>query len=175
MPARLPPTVSALQIGGDGPLAPEPLGIDESLVIRAAPTRVFAAFFDPAALAQWWQVARSVTMPRPLGIYAVEWHPSAVKDEVFGPLGGVFHGRIIDIVPGSEVFVADAWWIPPESDPVGPMGLHVTCTAEGGGCRVRVRQQGGDPDPRWERYYRIIGAGWRSALEALRHYMEHGA
>jgi uncharacterized protein YndB with AHSA1/START domain len=134
---------------------------------------VFAAFFDPAALSQWWQVVRSVTTPRPLGVYAVQWDPSPWKDDVFGSVGGVFHGRVIDIRMGREFFVADAWWMPPESDPVGPMGLHVTCVAEGGGCRVRVRQQGGDPEPRWAHYYDVIGGGWRAALEALRHYMEH--
>jgi len=97
--------------------------IDESLVIRAAPTRVFAAFFDPAALAAWWLVTRSVTTPRPLGVYAVAWDTSAHRDEVLGPLGGVFHGRIVDIRGGQEFFVADAWWLPPEGPPLGPMGL----------------------------------------------------
>lgn len=147
--------------------------IDESLVIRAAPTRVFAAFFDPAALAAWWLVTRSVTTPRPLGVYAVAWDTSTHRDEVLGPLGGVFHGRIVDIRAGQEFFVADAWWVPPEGPPLGPMGLQVTCTAEGGGCRVRVRQQGGEDSARWRRYYEIIGSGWRSSLETLRHHLEH--
>ena len=30
-------------------------------MINAAPTRVLAAFFDPAALATWWLTSRSVT------------------------------------------------------------------------------------------------------------------
>ena len=148
--------------------------VNESLLIRAAPTRVFAAFFDPAALATWWQVVRSVTIPRPLGVYAVEWEPSAARDEVLGPLGGAFYGRVVDLRAGQEFFLADAWWVPPEGNPLGPMGLHVTCTAEGGGCRVRVQQQGGDEGPRWQRYYEIIGSGWRSSLETLRHCLEHG-
>jgi uncharacterized protein YndB with AHSA1/START domain len=148
--------------------------IDESLVIRASPSRVFAAFFDPAALSTWWHVVRSVTTPRPLGVYAVEWERTSSRDETFGALGGTFHGRVIDVRPGQEFFLADAWWLPPEGDPVGPMGLHVTCVAEGGGCRVRVRQQGGDGSPRWKRYYEMTGPGWRSALEALRHLIEPG-
>jgi uncharacterized protein YndB with AHSA1/START domain len=149
-------------------------GIDESLVVRAAPTRVFAAFFDPAALVQWWQAVRSVTNPRLFGVYAVEWDPTSWKDDVLGPLGGTFHGRVVDLREGREFFVADAWWLPPEGEPLGPMGLHVTCVPDGGGCRVRVRQVGSDEDSRWDRYYDIIGRGWRSALEMLRHYMECG-
>ncbi len=148
--------------------------IDESLVIRSAPTRVFAAFFDPAALATWWQVVRSVTIARPLGVYAVEWDPSPSRDDLFGPLGGAFHGRIVDLRMGHEFFVADAWWLPPEGEPLGPMGLHVTCVPEGGGCRVRVRQQGGDRTERWQRYYELTGPGWRSALETLRYFLEQG-
>lgn len=148
--------------------------VDESLVIRSAPTRVFAAFFDPAALATWWQVVRSVTIPRPLGVYAVEWEPTQYRDEMFGKLGGTFHGRVVDLRMGQEFFVADAWWLPPEGDPLGPMGLHVTCTAEGGGCRIRVRQQGGESTPRWKRYYELTSPGWRSALETLRYFLEQG-
>jgi uncharacterized protein YndB with AHSA1/START domain len=148
--------------------------IDESLVIRAAPTRVFAAFFDPVALTTWWQVVRSVTIPRPLGVYAVEWERTPYRDDTFGALGGTFHGRIVDLRVGQEFFVADAWWLPPDGDPVGPMGLHVTCTAEGGGCRVRVRQQGGEQTARWRHYYEITAPGWRSALETLRHMLEQG-
>src|SRR5262249_28621935 len=33
---------------------------DHSILITAAPTRVLAAFFDPMALAVWWQTVRSV-------------------------------------------------------------------------------------------------------------------
>lgn len=146
--------------------------IDESLVIRAAPTRVFAAFFDPAALATWWQVIRSITTPRPLGVYAVEWEPTTERDEILGRLGGIFYGRVMDVRVGQEFFVADAWWLPPDGDPLGPMGLHVTCVAEGGGCRVRVRQQGGEATARWRQYYELTGPGWRSALETLRYCLE---
>jgi uncharacterized protein YndB with AHSA1/START domain len=41
------------------------------LLIAAATTRVMLAFFDPDALAVWWKAARSVTTPRPLGVYDV--------------------------------------------------------------------------------------------------------
>ena len=45
-----------------------------SVSIVAAPSRVMWAFFNPAALASWWQTSRSVTVPRVLGAYSVEWH-----------------------------------------------------------------------------------------------------
>ena len=54
------------------PDPPEPV-FEGSLLISAAPTRILAAFFDPHALATWWQTVRSVTTPRPFGVYAVEW------------------------------------------------------------------------------------------------------
>lgn len=146
--------------------------IDQSVVIRAAPERVFAAFFDPAALAEWWQVARSITVPKVLGVYAVEWEPTAHRDEIFGPLGGVFYGRVVDLREGQEFFVADAWWLPPEGHPLGPMGLQVTCVPDGAGCRVRVRQQGGEDSERWRHYYAVVASGWRRSLETLRQRLE---
>ena len=104
---------------------------DHALLIDAAPTRVLAAFFDPDALAVWWQVVRSVTTPRPMGVYAVEWAPTADADEILGRLGGVFHGTVMEYLPGRELFVADAWWLPPDGDPIGPMALAVSCRMSG--------------------------------------------
>ena len=127
------------------------LSFDQSILITAAPTRVLAAFFDPLALASWWQTVRSVTTPRPLGVYAVEWEPTAEADDVLGRLGGVFYGSVVEYEPGRELAIADAWWLPPETNPIGPMSLHVHCGMDGPACRLRVRQSGFDDSPRWRR------------------------
>jgi uncharacterized protein YndB with AHSA1/START domain len=146
-----------------------------SVLIEAAPTRVLAAFFDPNALAVWWQVARSVTTPRPLGVYALEWPATPDADELLGRLGGVFHGRVLEYLPGRELFVADAWWLPPDGDPIGPMALEVTCRMSGPACRLKVKQTGFEDSPRWQRYYAVIASGWRSSLAALKTYVERPA
>ena|SRR5688572_30486650 len=144
-----------------------------SLLVNAAPTRVLAAFFDPQALSQWWQAARSVTTPRLMGVYAVEWPPTPEADDVLGRLGGVFHGRVVEYLPGKELFVADAWWLPPDGDPIGPMALAVTCRMSGPVCRLQVKQTGFEETPRWRRYYAVIASGWRSSLAALKEYVEN--
>ena len=144
-----------------------------SLLINAAPTRVLMAFFDPVALSAWWQVARSVTTPRAMGVFAVEWPPTADSDEVLGRLGGVFSGRVIEFLAGREAFIADAWWLPPDGDPIGPMALEVTCRMSGPACRLQVKQTGFEENPRWRRYYALIASGWRSSLAALKDYVEH--
>jgi uncharacterized protein YndB with AHSA1/START domain len=152
---------------------PEPSPeLDHSLLISAAPTRVLAAFFDPHALETWWQVTRSVTTPRPMGIFAVEWAATPDADDLLGRLGGVFCGRVMEYAAGRELFVADAWWLPPDGDPIGPMALEVTCRMDGPACRVRVRQTGFEETPRWRRYYTLIGGGWKSSLAALKEYVE---
>ncbi len=145
---------------------------EQSLLIDAPPARVFACFFDPDAVRAWWQVARSVTTPVPLGIYAIQWPTTPYRDDLLGPLGGTFFGTIIDIKAGQAFQVADASWIPPEGDPLGPMTLHVQCVAEGTGCRLHVRQEGEDMSPRWRRYYVVISRGWQVSLMALKRYAE---
>jgi uncharacterized protein YndB with AHSA1/START domain len=151
---------------------PDEVQFEHSILITAAPTRVMAAFFDPAALAAWWQTVRSVTTPRVLGVYAVEWDPTTDRDDVLGRLGGVFHGTVIEYFAGRELLIADAWWLPPDGDPIGPMSLAVSCTMDGPACRLRVRQSGYDEGPRWRRYYDVIGRGWRSSIVALKEYVE---
>ncbi len=145
---------------------------EQSLLIDAPPSRVFDCFFNPDALRAWWQVARSVTTPVPLGVYAIQWQTTPYADDLLGPLGGTFFGTIIDLRPGQEFQVADASWLPPAGDPLGPMTLHVQCIAEGNGCRLHVRQEGEDMSPRWRRYYVVISRGWQMSLMALKRYAE---
>lgn len=145
---------------------------DHTLLISAAPTRVLNAFFDPHALATWWQTTRSVTTPRPLGIYAVEWEPTSDADDLLGRLGGTFYGMVMEYKPGQELFVADAFWLPPDGEPIGPMSLEVRCSMDGPACRLRVRQGGFEDTPRWQRYYSIIAHGWQTSLAALKEYAE---
>ena len=109
--------------------------LDVSLVIKAPTSRVQRAFFDPHALGAWWQVARSVTTPRALGAYAIEWVPTDFRDEVLGRLGGVFRGTVMQFEPGRSFFVADAFWLPPDGEPIGPMALEVTFTPTATGAR----------------------------------------
>lgn len=145
---------------------------EHSVLISAAPTRVLAAFLDPRALAEWWQVTRSVTSARPMGVFAVEWEPTVDADEILGRLGGTFHGTVMEYLPGRELFIADAWWLPPDSEPIGPMSLEITCQMSGPACKLTVRQTGFEESDRWRRYYAVIAAGWRSSLAALKQHVE---
>jgi uncharacterized protein YndB with AHSA1/START domain len=153
--------------------------LDLSVVIKAPLNRVLKAFFDPDALHAWWQVVHSVTTPRTLGPYAIEWAPTDFRDEVLGRLGGVFRGTIVQFDPSRGFFVADAYWLAPDGDPIGPMALEVSfeTTASPDGSKepathVRVRQTGFEESARWRRYYEVIGTGWERALHSLRMLIE---
>ena len=143
-----------------------------SIVIWAPPATVIDAFFDPNALAIWWQVTRSVCIPKPLGSYAVEWDPTDWRDEVLGRLGGAFHGTVMEYKPGREFFLADVWWLPPDGEPLGPMAVEATCSTQPGGTLLNIRQSGYENSPRWKRYYEVITPGWGRALQSMRSYLE---
>ena len=158
-------------------------GLAVSIMIKAPPTLVLRAFFDADALGAWWQVAHSVTTPRVLGAYAIEWTPTDYSDEILGRLGGVFRGTVMQFEPDRGFFVADAFWLPPDGDPIGPMALDVTCTrvkSAGGvpvppreiATEVRVTQSGFEESVRWRRYYEIVGAGWERAVFTLKMLLE---
>jgi len=151
--------------------------VDHTLEINADPAAILGAFFDPGSLSRWWRVQRSVTTPRVLGVYAIEWPPTPFVDEVFGPLGGVLHGTVVDYRPDREFLVADVHWLPPAGEPVGPMALHVSAIRQAGATttRLRVLQTGGDDTPRWRRYYELMSAGWTGSLAALKDDVEQAA
>jgi len=143
-----------------------------SLTIDAPPAVVLDAFFDADALVAWWQVKRSLCVPRPLGSYAVEWETTGWRDEVLGRLGGAFRGTVIEFQPGREFFVADAYWLPPDGNPIGPMALTATCTPHGNRTVLYVRQSGWEDSRRWSRYYEVVAAGLTPALDELKKYVE---
>ena len=129
--------------------AADPASFDCVIEIAAPPEAVYSAFFSRDALQQWWGVIASITGPRPLGIYALEWDRSTDADALLGPWGGAFYGLVIDVRLGREFFLADAYWMPPEGNPIGPMAVHVTCDPTAGGTRLRFQQSGCDDSPRW--------------------------
>jgi uncharacterized protein YndB with AHSA1/START domain len=153
------------------------LEISRSQLIQAPPARVMAAFFNDADLKNWWQVTRAFTVPRPLGIYAIEWASTEFKDEVLGRLGGAVHGTIVDYRPTAAFVLADVFWQPPDGDPLGPMALDVRARPHGNGRQtmLTVRQSGEGDEPRWQRYFQIMGRGWDGALQALKEFMDHEA
>jgi uncharacterized protein YndB with AHSA1/START domain len=158
-------------------------GLDVSVVINSPPGRVLKAFFDADALSAWWQVRNSVTTPRVLGPYAIEWASTEFRDDVLGRLGGVFRGTVMQFDAGRGFFVADAFWLPPDGEPIGPMALEVTLvpiattsatpvSADDVSTEVHVVQSGFDESARWRRYYDIVGHGWERALHSLKMLLE---
>jgi uncharacterized protein YndB with AHSA1/START domain len=147
--------------------------LDVSIVIAAPGSRILKAFFDHHALSAWWGVTHSVTAPRTLGPYVIEWPATGFRDEVLGRLGGVFRGTVIEFAAGSGFLVADAFWLPPDGDPIGPMALEVSVKPEGNDTtRVRVTQNGFEESDRWRRYYEVIAFGWERALASLKNLLE---
>lgn len=151
-----------------------PAKLDVAAVIAAPPGRVMKAFFDHETLHAWWQASHSVTTPRALGVYAIEWLPTDFHDDILGRLGGVFRGTVVKCQVGEGFLVADAFWLPPDGDPIGPMALEVTCSRHTWGTQLHLRQSGYEEGPRWRRYYEVIAPGWTTALDALKKFVERG-
>ena len=151
--------------------------VTRTQLIQAPPARVMAAFFSAADLAGWWQVVKAVTVPRTLGMYAIEWASTDFTDDILGRLGGTFHGTIVDYRANGSFFIADAYWQPPDGDPIGPMALEVHCRPHGNArtTMITVRQSGDGEGLRWQRYFAIMNRGWEGALHELRDYIDREA
>ena len=150
------------------------LHVTRTQLIQAPPARVMQAFFSEADLKGWWGVTRTFAVPRPLGMYAIEWESTDFKDEILGRLGGAFHGTVIDFRPNASFFLAEAFWQPPDGDPIGPMALEVQCRPHGNGRQtmLTVKQSGEGEGPRFERYFAIMERGWEAALLEMKNYID---
>jgi uncharacterized protein YndB with AHSA1/START domain len=150
------------------------LDVTRTQLIQAPPARVMQAFFTDTDLKEWWGATRAFAVPRTLGMYAIEWQSTDFKDDILGRLGGTFHGNVMDYRPNAAFFLAEAYWQPPDGDPIGPMALEVQCRPQGNGRQtmVTVRQSGKGDGPRWERYFSIMGRGWEGALLEMKDYID---
>ena len=146
--------------------------LDLTAFIDAPPGLVMKAFFDVQALHAWWQVQHAVVSPRALGPYAIEWPATEFHDELLGRLGGVFRGTVMHAHPLEGFFVADAYWLPPDGEPIGPMALHVAISAAGLGTKIRITQSGFEESARWRRYYEVAAHGWERAMASLKALLE---
>lgn len=150
--------------------------VDVAIDIDAAPRMILSAFFDGQTLTAWTGTVRSVTTPRTLGAFALEWATVDERDEVLGRLGGVLRGTVMQYERGRGFFVADMYYLPPDSGPIGPMALEVTCTPLATGdkvsTRLRMFQTGFEESARWRRYYQFAAGGWTRSFEALKALLE---
>jgi uncharacterized protein YndB with AHSA1/START domain len=153
------------------------LKLDVSLDIQAPAERVFSAFFDDAALASWLQTSRSIAVPRLLGPWVLEWPTSGERDDVLGRLGGLFRATVMHVEPNDQLFLADAFWLPPDGGPLGPLSVQITFSpaAASDGATVtfvRVIITGFDDGVRWKRYLGIARTQWQDGLAALKRLLE---
>ena len=116
-------------------------------------------------------------MPRPLGSYAVEWEPTEWRDDLLGRLGGALHATVIDFKPGREFFLADAYWLPPDGPPIGPMALEAICSVQRDGTLlarppVRLGPLERALDALLRHHLHGLDAGARGAEEAARREMD---
>ncbi len=155
----------------------QPLKLDVSIDITVPVEVVFHAFFDAAALSAWHNTSRSIAIPRLLGPYVLEWERSAERDEVLGRMGGVFRATVMHIEPNDHVFLADAFWLPPDGGPLGPLSVQMTFTSSAApdgraSTLVRVAMTGFDDGTRWKRYLGLATTQWQNALDALKTLLE---
>lgn len=153
------------------------LKLDVTLEIASPVERVFHAFFDPAALAAWQGTSRSIAVPRLLGPYVLEWPESAERDEMLGRMGGIFRATVMHIEPNDHIFLADAFWLPPDGGPLGPLAVQITFTPTatpdaGQATVVRVVITGFDDGVRWKRYLGLATSQWEKALRVLKMLLE---
>lgn len=153
------------------------LKLDVTIDIVAPVDVVFMAFFNAPALGAWQGTTRSIAIPRLLGPYVLEWPASADSDDVLGRLGGIFRATVMNIEQNDHVFLADAFWLPPDGGPLGPFAMQITFTptAAPDGVKstmVRVVMTGFDNGPRWKRYLEYSVSGWQRSLAGLKSLLE---
>jgi uncharacterized protein YndB with AHSA1/START domain len=153
------------------------LKLDVTLDITVPVELVFQAFFQAPALAAWHGTSRSIAIPRLLGPYVLEWPPSSERDEVLGRMGGVFRATVMHIEPNDHIFLADAFWLPPDGGPLGPLAVQITftptATPDGASSTlVRVVMTGFDDGVRWRRYLSLATTQWQKALGVLKMLLE---
>jgi len=153
------------------------LKLDVTLEMSSPVEPVFQAFFDSEVLGAWLATSRAIAVPRLLGPYVLEWPASNERDEVLGRTGGIFRATVMHIDPNDHVFLADAFWLPPDGGPLGPLAVQITFSPKAKpdgrpSTLVRVVMTGFDDGVRWKRYLGLTTSQWQNALGVLKMLLE---
>jgi hypothetical protein len=127
--------------------------------------RAIRAFLDPADLAGWWGVERSLVEPEIGGLFAVAWGvtPAGFGYVTTGVIGAIEHGSLLRI---------DRYtYFHPERPILGPMALVVRASASGSGALLSVDQTGYRDGPDWDWYYEAVRSAWPEVVSRIAGYL----
>lgn len=140
--------------------------VEATIDLSVPSARAIGAFLDPAALASWWRVERSLIEPRPGGLFAVTW---AVKPTGFGYMTT---GVIGALDPERSLRIDHYTYFHPERPILGPMTLTVDARDGGSGCRLTVVQDGYRDGEHWDWYHAAVEGAWPRVLEDIKRHLE---
>ncbi len=136
--------------------------------MRAGPDRVFAAFTDISDLLSWFADG-AVVGRRAGGNWGLGWYADEESDEGYHVLGTF---EVYE--PGVRIVVRDLTFSTPEGERWEGMRLSVELSAEDGGTRVAIVQDGVGEGASWDGYAAGLGPGWERSLSDLRAWLEEG-
>jgi uncharacterized protein YndB with AHSA1/START domain len=96
--------------------------IEVTISVKTNPQDVISAFIDPQKLSKWWQVEKTLIVPKTGGVYTLAWGVSEKG------IRYVSTGIIKTYLPDHELMVENFVYLNPDKPFLGPMSLTVRAT-----------------------------------------------
>ena len=127
--------------------------VDVEIVARAAPTKVWEAWTDPARITEWFaDRATGFALPN----QTLRWSNDRLKTET--------SYTVISATPPTRLLL--------EGTGPAPSRLEVTMGAARDGTRIRLIHSGFPLTPDFDEHFVAVASGWRMAMAVLRYYLE---
>ncbi len=138
---------------------------EESFAV--SPEEMFDMLLKPSAICGWWQASRAIVLPGRDGFWTAAWGDEDDPDYISS-------FKIANYDPPCRLLLTDSKYYSKE----GELPFEAEITAEfvieplGGGCLLRVIQDGFPADPSVDDFYNACETGWKNTFAGIRRYLD---
>jgi uncharacterized protein YndB with AHSA1/START domain len=140
--------------------------VEVTIFINVKPREIISAFMQKNKLKDWWQVEKTLIVPRQGGQYILAWNISS------NGIGYVTSGKIEIYEPDNLLVIDNFIYLSTVKPFLGPMKLTIRATNKLRGSNLYLCQEGYKNSSAWNWYYEAVKKAWPKVLKNLKNYLE---
>lgn len=132
-----------------------------------SPERMFETLITPSAIRGWWGASKAIVVPEEGGVWIAAWGEDENDSDYISSF------KILEFEPPNRMLLGDGKYFSKDGTPPFEMKMTTEFVVEpnvGGGCALRIIQDGFPTDPVADEFFDASIVGWKNTFEGMRKY-----